>query len=881
MPRTRILRALLALLIATVTYAQDAGQGRLVEVRVEGTSIYADIVKTIITARVGTAVDTIDLEAERNRVYSLGTFDSVTVEIETGLSGAVLVVRVTENPRIGEIEFEGVEAVAVADLLEALRTNNLLEGGRVYNTTRAEEAKATVRQAYRGAGFPFDVAVDLEVMPAPDLAASAAAVPVRLIYTVDEAATIDRIAFEGNTVLSDEDLEAIFTGIEREGSFAPELYGQTVQAVATRYALQGFRGSGVDTAATQLVDGTLTVRVRELTIASIDTTALGVDPSELELQPGDLFNYDTLLADVKRLARGRSSDIQLQAGVSASGGVRVTFTVGAPETAGPVDEIRIEGNTVVDAADLMDVLRLGVGDTFTSAVAQEDFGAIVRAYQDRGYRILTRPDFSYDDGVYVQRVTELKVREYELRYDGEPSSTQESVITRYLPRPGEVVNDERIVDGLLEVAQLGVVDVVNYGLESTDAQDEVRVIVVVRKRHTGELSPSAQYATDTGLSASIGYSERNFLGLGHSAGAAVEVLSTDVGVMLGGRISYDIPWLYVDALDLQDVPTSISGSIFSVVSNNRPMSAAGQTTVTYPGLTDVPENRVRVGEYTSRATGLGFTVGRPIAPDTHLTIAANGAYTEYKLEPPSQDCEIEGGEVTNGDTCSLPSWAAVQYLPTSGLAAFTSARVDYDARDDANFPSSGVAAYGGLGVGFGNDLLDPNTNDRVTYVYEQVTAGARTYVALADLMPEEIDDPSHVFAVRLDVGHQFGGHYPSSKRFVVGRTNDVGTQIRGYTREDFNLSRTYVTSSLEYRYDFQLSTVATQTVIGIAFVDVGWASSVPGYAEYAAPVFAGAGVGVQVNLGFGGVMLPAVRLDYAFSEKHRAGVFGFRIGPVF
>jgi len=177
--------------------------------------------------------------------------------------------------------------------------------------------------------------------------------------------------------------------------------------------------------------------------------------------------------------------------------------------------------------------------------------------------------------------------------------------------------------------------------------------------------------------------------------------------------------------------------------------------------------------------------------------------------------------------------------------------------------------------------LDPNTNDRVTYVYEQVTAGARTYVALADLMPEEIDYPSHVFAVRLDVGHQFGGHYPSSKRFVVGRTNDVGTQIRGYTREDFNLSRTYVTSSLEYRYDFQLSTVATQTVIGIAFVDVGWASSVPGYAEYAAPVFAGAGVGVQVNLGFGGVMLPAVRLDYAFSEKHRAGVFGFRIGPVF
>src|SRR5690606_36640314 len=203
-------------------------------------------------------------------------------------------------------------------------------------------------------------------------------------------------------------------------------------------------------------------------------------------------------------------------------------------------------------------------------------------------------------------------------------------------------------------------------------------------RQTGELRPSAQYATDTGLSASVGYSERNFLGLAHSAGAAVEVLSTDVGVMLGGRISYDIPWLYVDALDLQEVPTSISGSIFSVVANDQPWSAAGQTTVAYPGLTDVPYNRERVGEYTSRATGLGFTVGRPIAPDTHLTIAANGAYTEYKLEPPSQDCEIEGGKVTNGETCALPSWAAVQYLPTSGLSAYASAGVDYDRRDHAN-----------------------------------------------------------------------------------------------------------------------------------------------------------------------------------------------------
>ena len=65
------------------------------------------------------------------------------------------------------------------------------------------------------------------------------------------------------------------------------------------------------------------------------------------------------------------------------------------------------------------------------------------------------------------------------------------------------------------------------------------------------------------------------------------------------------------------------------------------------------------------------------------------------------------------------------------------------------------------------------------------------------------------------------------------------------------------------------------------FVDVGYASDVPGYDPYAAPLFASAGLGVQVNLGFSGVILPALRFDYAFSERHPTGVFSFSIGPVF
>jgi outer membrane protein insertion porin family len=90
-----------------------------------------------------------------------------------------------------------------------------------------------------------------------------------------------------------------------------------------------------------------------------------------------------------------------------------------------------------------------------------------------------------------------------------------------------------------------------------------------------------------------------------------------------------------------------------------------------------------------------------------------------------------------------------------------------------------------------------------------------------------------------------------------------------------------VTGSLEYRYDFGLSTFATETVVGIVFADVGYASNVPGYDEYGTPFFGGVGIGMQVDLGFGGVALPRIRFDYGFSQRNPGGVFAFRIGTVF
>lgn len=864
-----------------VAFAQAPDlQGPIAEVRVEGTETYDDIVRTLLTARPGTPVQRIDLEAERNRVYGLGTFASVSVSLLDAAAGPVLRVRVEENPQVGEIVFEGVGSLDPERLRTVLAREHLLEEGRVFNANRADEATRTLADAYRAAGFPFRPTVLLETEPAPELAGRGERPPLRVRYRVDEAADLGEVTFGESAVLDEETLRQAFADVEEQDEFDLETFREAVAEVADRYAELGYRQSGVDLEATRLANGMLDVRFRELRIESIDTRALDIDPGDLSLEPGDLFDYDALLADVRRLAEGRSGDVRLVPRVNASGGVRVTFELGPPDTAGPIEEIRIEGNTVLGDETLASLLALEPGDTFTSTLAEEDFRRIYEAYADAGYLIANEPSYNWLDGTYVQRVTEFRVADYALVWSSGVAATEDFVVLRELPDPGSVLSLDEIDAGLRALLRQGAVRPVDRQVLPAENGDAAEVVVQVtlESARTGLFQPAATYSTAEGFSASLSVSERNLWGRAHTIEAEIDARTSDLGFLLGGSVRYAIPWLYLDALDFREVPTSVSLSLYSDVRADQPITSEGATRLPYPGSAGGEENLVPIGEYMRRDTGFGVSVGRRLTRELNLQASARASLAAIAIEPATPCALDDEGDVEDPEGCSLPVDVAAAYAPAGGAFAFLGADLGYDARDSAEFPREGIAGRASAGVGFGNDFIVDG--ERTGYAYQQVELGAKTYLALADLVPE-VENRNHVFAVRLDVGHQFGGAYPASKRFRVGRTPNEVTQVRGYREGDFDLSRTYVTSSFEYRYDFELSTFATQTVVAIAFADAAWASGVPGFPEYGAPPFASAGLGVQLNLGFSGVALPALRFDYGFSERNPGGVFSFRIGTVF
>jgi outer membrane protein insertion porin family len=896
--------------------------GNLSEIRIEGTGEENELlIKVRLRSRVGTPVDSINVESERNLVYESGLFSQVTVELQPQPAGVVMIIRVRENPRVAEVRVVG-SSFPEESFLNVLSQQTFLEAGVVLNSTRVEEARTLIQQIYRQeVNFPFDVPVVLSITPqtpeaeaapepeseedpdnpdeepetpAPpptttDLSTIPEGTPVIVTYTITENVPLREIVFEGVTLVEQDLLNNFFNTLKGKKEFVFQDYTTALDDVTAAYRNNGYRGSGVDTAATKLTDGVLTVRFRELRIISFDTTAIGVDQSEFSLKVGDFYNYDVLLEDIKRISRGRDTDLALDP-LTTSTGVRVAFRSGPPASAGEISEIRIEGNTVIPTEELLELLSLRVGDNFTSTLANEDFGNILELYRERGYgiRVDDPTKFNYLDGLYVIRIIEYKIAAYQVNFDKPDPKTKEYVITRYLPKPGSIYNENEVREGLFTVARLGgVVPVSAPPRGNPEDPNTLIVDINVREQPTAQFRPELTYTTDANSSQFVGrleFGDTNFLGEAHDFNTEINAQTSDLGFLFGGSISYSIPWIYNNDPYYKERPTSFRVSLFSTIEDNQRLTIDGASSVCYnrTGILSECENdqKVSVGDYTVRENGVSLRVGRQILPNTNLSFSTSTSYSIYKYEP-GRDCEFNPDNTLKNNNCDLPGELAIDELPQGGLSSSLGVALNFDNRDNPNFPKEGVNANLNASLGVGTDYRNPETDEQASYAYVPLEFGVRTYVQLQDIIPE-VDNPNHVFAFKVNLGHQFGGTYPRSRYFLVGDNSQTNDRlIRGFQGDDINLSKTYGIGTVEYRYDFGFDTFATETIIALVYTDVAWASSMPGFDDYSTPIIAGAGLGVQLNLNIAGVGLPAIRLDYSFSERNPSGVFRFRIGPVF
>ncbi|MCM8779499.1 MAG: molybdopterin-dependent oxidoreductase, partial [Candidatus Omnitrophica bacterium] len=172
--------------------------------------------------------------------------------------------------------------------------------------------------------------------------------------------------------------------------------------------------------------------------------------------------------------------------------------------------------------------------------------------------------------------------------------------------------------------------------------------------------------------------------------------------------SYTIPWLYLDYLDLQEVRTSLSFSLFSTpIGNNKLLDGSTETG----------------WEYTERRTGASFSLSRPFSQDLEnlrLSLGLSARRSAYALEvhDPNAPCNPAATDPNDPKYCDGTGYKnpslAQSLLPTPGWTLRLDTGLTYTDVDNPRFRTQGYEASLSTGLG----LSFPDTGGRSFFVPE-------------------------------------------------------------------------------------------------------------------------------------------------------------------
>ncbi len=889
----RLVRGLLFTLLCLcgVAVAQTGVIDDIVVVSTAGTldDSIVGLIKVTINISIGDALENVKPEDIRNQVESTGFFPANTTKVEIIKDGTRNIVRitVTPNPTIEKVEIKGITVTDPARILEFLEQRYNIAAGVLVNNSRLEEARIGLGQVYKqSVGFPFTPDVKFELSKPKDN-------KVVITYTVNENAALREIKVVGATLVPVPEIVALFQPLATSGKFDARGYFTGLQGTRALYLKKGYGantadgyiGSGPSIDKTKLENGVLTLEMVELKIESIDATALGIDPSTLSLKPGDYFNYQTLITQTRGLARGRDKQVGIQLEPAGESSVVVRFVlVDAP--AGPIQTIRILGNTALPTAKLQRLITQKLGDTYNAQIARElDYTAIAQAYSEAGFTIVSAPDVSYADGVYSIRIAEVKLVGYEIKWRGAHRS-QDRIILRELPKVGGLLDFNKLRLSFRNLQALGVLKDIRPDIKAAESNkpEEVILVLELEEGTTGEIQPNLAFSTLDGFTGGLSYNERNAWGLGHRFSVSFQAQPNDAGQVISGGFSYSIPWLDFNFLDLRTNRTDFSIYFSSTIAGKRTTDFS-RSFVDNPATTNIYEGP---RFFTTRNTGAGISLGRQLFANFTIRIAFDFQYEQNFLETPN----VTFTPANNNAAVTAANTGAVNGgVPTNNLTALASVSGEFNTKNREDFPTAGWLVQGSFGYGFGTDRIDSTLASAPPkpLSWTQTTFGIRTYYGFGWDSQGKFgvggDDRNFSLAVRFNAGVIFGSA-PTNRIFNIGgATASEAINLRGYDFGDLR-GEVYYTGSLELRYDFGLQTAFTYGLLGIVWLDFGnaWGGAEqsrglkPDGTRIPFGIQVGYGLGIQINLGFGGIQLPAIRLDYGWSPWNPGGKFYFRLG---
>ncbi len=220
-------------------YEELLREERIASIEVQGTDILdPDVVLLRLQVQEGDLYDPEELNREIRRIFDLGYFDDVQLQVEPTPQGKELIIVVEERPLIQNINISGADNVREKDIREVLTTRT----GSVVNPRIISEDLARIRELYRGKAY-YNATVSYDISEIDDRQAN-------LNIRIDEGSRlfIRGIRIQGAEEVSERTLRremalkrrGIFSWLTGRGILREELLDRDVAAIEAFYADKGF-----------------------------------------------------------------------------------------------------------------------------------------------------------------------------------------------------------------------------------------------------------------------------------------------------------------------------------------------------------------------------------------------------------------------------------------------------------------------------------------------------------------------------------------------------------------------------------------------------------------------------------------------------------------
>lgn len=507
----RLFRSFVFVFIA-ITYLSFPGSAsaqnyRFTTVTIEGNQrVEAGTILTYAGIARGETVSAGELNDAYQRVLASGLFETIEIDPQ----GSRLVIKVKEYPTINKVAFEGNKRLKDEDLEGFIESRSR----QVFSPTKAERDAAVITEAYEQNGR-VSARVTPRIIRRSDNR-------VDLVYEIFEGkmTEVNRIGFVGNRAYSDRRLRraidskqaGLLRALINRDTFVQDRVEFDKQLLTDFYQSRGY------------IDFRVTGTNAELT-RSRDAYFV-----TFNIQEGQQFKFGEIT------------------------------TVSDMEGA--------------DADDYQAILKIRPGVVYSPTLVENSISRMERLAVKQGLDFMrVEPRITRNDRdltLDVEFVLTKGPRVFVERIDIEGNTT---TLDRVIRRQFDVVegdpfNPRRIRESSERIKALGYFADSSVDAREGSRPDQVIVDVDVEETSTGTLSFGLSYSTNSGVGATAGFSERNFLGRGQTLSASVSATSDNANFSLGfvepAFLGRDVEFGLVSSLvettgDTNDVFDSVLG----------------------------------------------------------------------------------------------------------------------------------------------------------------------------------------------------------------------------------------------------------------------------------------------------------------------------------